>query len=388
MNWLILTTLLPSLGTLVAATEYIDWTTYKANGVNLGGWLVQESFIDSAWWAAHSKCAIAPDEWTLCANLGRSCGPVLEERYASWITTQDIDRLHAANVNTLRIPTNYAAWVEVPGTKLYSGRQVEYLRKIATYAIEKYQMHVIIDLHALPGGTNGMGHGEAEGHYGWFHNQTALDYSLDAVDAVLEYIQQSGHPESYTIEPINEPVDNRDLSTFGSPLSLSDAGASWVLRYITAVLDKVAAVNPKIPIMFQGGFLSTTYWSSKLDPSANLVFDVHNYYFVGRDAAGHNLTSYICTDAQVSSDPILPVFVGEWSIEAEYQNSLDGRELALNTGLYAFDKHTRGSAYWTAKCFGDAAVDGEGVQADYWNYLAFAEQRMLNPNEAADVCAQ
>ncbi|KAL2859318.1 glycoside hydrolase superfamily [Aspergillus pseudodeflectus] len=315
MTRLIFATLLSYFGTTVAAAEYINWTTYKANGVNLGGWIVQELFIDSAWWAAHSKCAIAPDEWTLCANLGRSCGPVLDQRYASWITTQDIDRLHAARVNTLRIPTTYAAWVEVPGSKLYSGKQVEYLR--------------------------------TEGHYGWLHNQTPLDYTLDAVDAVLEYIQQSGHPESYTIEPINEPVDNGDISTFCSPLSLSHAGTTWVLNYINAVLARVSTVNPKIPVMFQGGFLGPEYWSSNLDPSANLVFNVHNYYFTGRNAAGHNLTSYICSDAQTS-----------------------------------------GSAYWTAKCFGEANVDGEGVQAGYWDYLAVFEQGMLNPDEAANVCAQ
>jgi hypothetical protein len=104
MTWFILTALLSSFGPIVAAADYINWTTYKANGVNLGGWLVQELFIDSAWWVAHSKCAIAPDEWTLCANLGRSCGSVLEQRYASWITTQEIDRLHAASVNTLADP--------------------------------------------------------------------------------------------------------------------------------------------------------------------------------------------------------------------------------------------------------------------------------------------
>jgi hypothetical protein len=204
---------------------------------------------------------------------------------------------------------------------------------------------------------------------------------------VLEYIQQSGRPESYTIEPINEPGDNRDISTFGSPLSLSDPGATWVLHYINAVRDRVATVNPKIPVMFQGGFLGPEYWSSKLDQSSNLVFDAHKYYFVGRNAAGHNLTSYICSDAQTSRDPIFPVFVGEWSIEAKHQNQLGGRALAPNTGLDAFAEHTRGSAYWTAKCFGDANVDGEGVQADYWNYLAFSEQGMLNADEVANVCA-
>jgi hypothetical protein len=36
MTWLILTTLISSFGTILAAAKYINWTTYKANGVNLG----------------------------------------------------------------------------------------------------------------------------------------------------------------------------------------------------------------------------------------------------------------------------------------------------------------------------------------------------------------
>ncbi|KAL3444315.1 glycoside hydrolase superfamily [Aspergillus insuetus] len=353
--------LLPALSAITAAVEYIDWSTYKANGVNLGGWLVQELFIDPPGGQQIRNAQLPPTN-----------GHFVQTSAAPVVVSSSNGTLHGSQHMTRQIarsqrkyladPTNYAAWVEVPGSKLYSGKQVDYLRKIATYAIEKYQMHVIIDLHALPGGTNGMGHGEAEGHCGWFQNQTAFDYSLAAMDAVLEYIQQSGHPESYTIEPINEPVDNRDISTFCSPLPIrcrSNLGAS---------------VNPKIPIMFQGGLLNTTYWSFKLNPSANLVFDVHNSYFIGRNAASHNETSYICSDAETSRDPIFPVFVGEWSIEAEHQNRLEGRELALNTGLYTFSKHTRGSAYWMAKCFGAAAVDDEGG--------------MLNPDEAANICAE
>lgn len=46
------------LGTLPAAfaaphqhPSYVDWRIFRANGVNLGGWLEQESTIDAVWWA-------------------------------------------------------------------------------------------------------------------------------------------------------------------------------------------------------------------------------------------------------------------------------------------------------------------------------------------------
>ncbi|KAL6234973.1 hypothetical protein BDW75DRAFT_240570 [Aspergillus navahoensis] len=368
------------------AAEYLNWSTYEANGVNLGGWLCQESTIDTTWWAQYAKGA--EDEWGLCANQGAQCGPILERRYATYITPADIDKLADAGINTLRIPTTYAAWVKVPGTQLYSGNQISFLRNIATYAITRYSMHVIIDIHSLPGGVNGMAFGEAVGHYGWFKNQTALGYSLQAIDSVLAYVQNSGYPESYTIAPINEPVDNEDLSAFGTPAALSDEGAAWVLNYINAVLDKVKAINQNIPVMFQGSFRGESYWSPLFPHDTNLVFDVHNYYFAGRHATGQNITSYICLDAETGAgDGKFPVFVGEWSIQAEIDNTLAGRQKALNTGLYAFAEHSQGSAYWTAKFSGNATVDGEGTQADYWNYMTWINNDMINPEEGADVCA-
>ncbi|OQE18689.1 hypothetical protein PENSTE_c017G04199 [Penicillium steckii] len=206
-----------------ASSNYLDWKTFNAVGANLGGWLAQESTIDTDWWARYSGGA--EDEWGLCAHQGTKCGPILERRYATWITTTDIDILGAAGVNVLRIPTTYAAWVEVPGSQFYHGNQQSFLSSISSYATNKYGMHIIIDIHSLPGGVNGFPFGEAEGHYGWFNNQTALKYSLDAVDEAISFIQNSNSPQSYTLAPMNEPVDVEDLSVFGTPYSLTDDGA-------------------------------------------------------------------------------------------------------------------------------------------------------------------
>ncbi|KAL4988742.1 glycoside hydrolase superfamily [Aspergillus falconensis] len=272
--------------------------------------LAAESTIDTAWWAQYSKGA--SDEWGLCANQGSQCGSVLERHYATWINPALIDELYGAGANTLRIPTTYAAWVKVQGSRVYSGKQVPFLRNIATYATMKYGMHVIINVHSLPGGVNGMPFDEAEGHFGCY-NQTALNYSLET-------------PESYTIAPINE-AGNKDLSCFGTPLASSDIGAAWVLQYILAVISS-------------GSFRGEAY-----------------------------CITYICSDAEESpGDGKFPVFIGEWSVQAEFDSTLAGREQALNTGL----------SYWTAKFHGNATVDGESTQADCWNYLAFAEQGMIN----------
>jgi len=132
--------------------NFVDWKTYKANGVNLGAWLEQEKDYDIEFWNTGAPDAL--DEWTWCKVLGDKCGPLLEKRYASWVTTSDIDKLAATGINTLRIPTTYAAWIDWPESEFYHGNQQKYLRTISNYAIEKYGMHIIIGLHSLPGGVN------------------------------------------------------------------------------------------------------------------------------------------------------------------------------------------------------------------------------------------
>ncbi|KAL4767081.1 hypothetical protein BDW60DRAFT_212320 [Aspergillus nidulans var. acristatus] len=116
--------------------------------------------------------------------------------------------------------------------------------------------------------------------------------------------------------------------------------------------------------------------------------DFYNYYFAGRSASGANITEYICQDAAAASgDEKFSVFIGEWSIKVEIENTFEGRQKALNTGLSAFSQYARGSAYWTAKFSGNATVDGEGTQAEYWNYLYFMDNNLINPTQGAGVCS-
>ena len=192
---------------------FSGWNTYKANGVNLGEWrrtgtpsetqteysLAITTPLGSWLEVEQSNTpgiipAQYPDEWTYCATEGKAvCGPVLERHYSTWYTTADIDKFAAYGINTLRIPTHYAVWLEVPGSQLYTGNQKQHLKTITDYAIRK-GMHVVIGLHSLPGGVNWLDIGEAFTHLDWWYNATNLDYSLQTIDKVLDFVQASPNP--------------------------------------------------------------------------------------------------------------------------------------------------------------------------------------------------
>lgn len=378
------TTTMASVTATVSAGEWTDWTKYKANGVNLGGWLEQEKVFDQYWWDQYAPEAV--DEWTFCESLGSECGPVLESRYATFVTTADIDKLAAVGVNTLRIPTTYAAWIKVPGSALYHGNQKDYLRKISTYAIEKYNMRVIVGLHSLPGGVNSLDIGEKAGNDGWFFNTTNLGYSLQAVDQVLNFFVETGYPWAFTIYHINEASDNP--SAFASPNTLTTNGTNWIVKYTQGVLSRIARVDKRIPLMLQDCFLGEEHWSPLFPAGTNLVIDTHVYYFAASGVYSQWANGAICGQASVlGGDGKFPVFVGEWALQTLYSNKFANRKNLFDTQRYAWSFYAQGGSFWNIKHNSSAVVDGQGTQKDYWSYEGLIDAGVIHSvNTTASYC--
>lgn len=87
-----------------------------------------------------------------------------------------------------------------------------------------------------------------------------------------------------------------------------------------------------------------------------------------------------------AGDGKFPTFVGEWSIQAELNITFSSRQKSLETGLAAWKKYTRGSAYWTAKFPGNATVSGQGTQVDYWSYETFINLGYTGSTSSALTC--
>ncbi|KAI4604016.1 hypothetical protein KJ359_000142 [Pestalotiopsis sp. 9143b] len=365
---------------------FVNWTHFKANGANLGGWLEKEKTHDPIWWASFGgEASEASDEWTLCGTLGDECGPAFEARYADFLNTTTIDQLASVGVNTLRIPTTYAAWIDVPGSQFYHGNQLTYLREITQYAIEEYSMHIIVGLHSLPGGVNNLDIGEGLMRDGWFYNETNLDYSLQAIDKILDFAQQSGYLNAFTIAPINEASD--DLSSFGTAAGLSDNATNWILKYMDGVFERVEAVDKRIPVMLQDCFKGASFWAPMFDTSKNLVFDSHVYYFAAAGTYSAWVNPAVCGQAEyIAEETTFPVFVGEWSLQVMYNNTLDGRKSIFDTQRYAWSKYVSGGSFWTAVSYSTAVVDGEGTQRDYWSYIDLINAGVITSATDSSYC--
>lgn len=353
-------------------SKFEGWRSYKANGVNLNSWLEIENGN-----TANVIPAPYPDEWSWCGAVGiAACGPVLEKHYAEWFTTADIDNYLAYGINTLRIPTTYAAWLKVPGSNLYTGSQLVHLRTITNYAVSK-GMHIVIGLHSLPGGTNWLDIGEAFTHIGWWYNATNLDYSLKVVDNVLAFIQTSINPNQFTLSPINEPCD--DFSKFATPNTVSyPEGVNYLNTYMRAVYAKIQKVNKNIPLMITDSFMGASYWAPYYTQDMNVVFDSHFYFFAAAGVYSEYVSQITCGQAQASVISF-PVFVGEFSLQSRYNNTLAGRREVYQSQVYAYSNYLAGGAFWGGKLDVPALVDGEGRQNDYWSLTNLIKDGVVLP---------
>ncbi|TIA32210.1 glycoside hydrolase [Aureobasidium pullulans] len=296
------TTTVPASTTSLASGEWTDWTIYSANGVNLGNWLEIERSNNQYFWDSYVNGSAVTDEWTFCKTLGNECGSVLEAHYGSAVTTETIDKLTSVGVNFLRIPTTYAAWIDLPGSELYHGNQQTYLKTICDYAISTYGMRVVIGLHSLPGGVNGLDIGEASGHDGWFYNETNLEYSYKAVSAMLSFVEALSYSWAYTLSVLNEASDNPSAFATADTLTTNDC------------------------------FLGEEHWSSYFASTANLVIDTYIYYFAASGIYSEYVNSAVCGQASVApGDGKFPVFIGEWSLQVLYNNTYEARESIFNT---------------------------------------------------------
>ncbi|CAG5144458.1 uncharacterized protein ALTATR162_LOCUS1550 [Alternaria atra] len=317
--------------------NFINRKTFKANGANLGGWLEKEQ--------------------THGPSLNK-CASVFEERYASFINTTTIDELANVGVNTLRIPLTYAAFIEIPGSQLHHGNQLKLLKTITDYATNKYNMHVIFGLHSLPGGVNNLDIGEALFHQDWFQNSTNLDHSFQAVDGVLNFIKNSGHINAFTIAPINEASD--DFAGFGSAAGLTTKGTDWINTHFDGVLKKIAK---------------------------NIVFDSHIYYFAAAGTYTGYVNPAVCGKAQyITQETKFSVFVGEWSLQAIYNNTLNTRKTIFDAQRYAWNKYLAGGSFWNGVSYATAKVDGDGTQREYWSYIDLIHQGFITKITKKSYC--
>lgn len=166
-------------------------------GVNLGGWLVLEKWMTPYMFA---DCD-AEDELSLYKKLDAS---ILKERYAlhrkSYITERDFQLIQKMGLDFVRLPIPYFIFDDVAP---YVGC-INYVDQAFTWA-ETYGLKILLDLHTVPEGQNGLDNSGLKGICKWHTKQVNIDQAVYVIERLA--MRYGQHPHLYGIEVLNEPAD-------------------------------------------------------------------------------------------------------------------------------------------------------------------------------------
>lgn len=311
-------------------------------GVNLGGWLVLERWITPSVFSGVS----AKDEYGLCKELGAEKSKELLERHRDvFITEEHIKRLAELGLNTLRLPVGYWLFGNEPpyvdGCKQYVDRCFDWA--------EKYNLKIILDIHAAPGSQNGMDHSGQSGIIGWTepaNQQKTLEFLeklTEAYDAKLTLVG---------VEVLNEP--HWDI--------LSELLVEFYARADRIVRQNCpSSVRTIVHDSFRPKQTSKALRKAKLD----VALDVHLYQLYTPEDRQLDLEGHI-KKAEREWRKLLKaltkhhwVLVGEWSVAMYelYQNidqpsrqyTNDDYQKYSLTQRQVFENAGANWTYWTAR---------------------------------------
>ncbi|KAK5699374.1 hypothetical protein LTR17_023304 [Elasticomyces elasticus] len=277
-------------------------------GVNLGGWLVCEPWMNPSLFDGEV------DEWSLCNSLGKdACLERLENHWSTYYTRDDLVEIKNAELisrTAIRIPLGYWA-VDLLDYEPYVSGQYPYLIRAVQWANE-LGLDVMIDLHGAPGSQNGWEETGLVGAIGFVDNSSNSDRSLNVLqNLTTEFTKEIYGGAVTNIELLNEPI-------------FADAA---LRKFYTAGADIVGPANASgINVTIHDAFYNPPTWAnydphdaSAQSPGEFLTLDTHQFWaFPPLDTLPEpQILKHICdfaTALKINNTGIPPTLVGEWSL--------------------------------------------------------------------------
>jgi glucan 1,3-beta-glucosidase len=325
---------------------------HALTGVNLGGWLVVEKWLTPGIFSDTD----AIDEYTLSRHpRGKA---ILDKHRRSFITESDFKWLHDHSINLVRIPVGYWVFDVIDG--YYP--TVHYLDQAMKWA-EKYEIDVIIDLHAAPGSQNGFDSSGQKGAIKWYDSDKNKKQTIDVLRKIVKRYSTSS--SLWGIEILNEPISKgrfRELRRF----------------HQDAYNTLSTSVPDHINIIFHDSFRpflsALTFWPHK---PKNIIMDVHWYAFPPSilNIRQYNFISKLLRQIGIRYLSLWQkIIVGEWSsvMPQKYFDAAPTNKhmqilednIAMQRRIY--DRATAWT-YWNYK------AEGDGM----WNFRDLVERKII-----------
>ncbi|GIC90984.1 glycoside hydrolase family 5 protein [Aspergillus udagawae] len=358
----------PSRSYLKSHNDTFDYNSEKVRGVNLGGWLVLESWITPSIFEAAGDSVV--DEYTLCQVLGKDEAKArLQNHWNTFITQDDFLSIAQAGMNHVRIPVGYWAVAPLAGEPYVDG-QLDVLDNAIIWA-KNAGLKVMIDLHGAPGSQNGFDHSGRRGPTHWQQGNT-VKQTLEAIRGLAErYAPKTD--VMVAIEAINEPAIYNGINL------------DELKQYYYDVWGTVRDYNHDTTVVLHDGFLPVDSWNGFMNVESGcwyVMMDTHHYEMFDDALRNLSIDDHINNVCQFSRDHLQ--HADKWTVVGEWTGGINDCAKVLNGSgsvaglsdleklhirrfieaqLDAYEKST-GWLFWTWKTEGSSACDMQDLLAN------------------------
>ncbi|KAJ0398415.1 hypothetical protein P43SY_001722 [Pythium insidiosum] len=193
-----------------------------AQSVNLGSWFVAEYWMstDSPLWKGVPPKVGITGEYGTMKYLGKEQGTKnFENHWSTWITEKDIKEIADAGLNTVRVTVGYWIVNDVDDSessevsKTYAKGGLKYLDVLINKWAIKYNLAVMVSLHAHEGSQNGIDHSAPVEMWKtqWSDKPENVKSSLRLATFIAKRYKKS--PAFLGLNLMNEPTRPTDYPT-------------------------------------------------------------------------------------------------------------------------------------------------------------------------------
>ncbi|KDO35470.1 hypothetical protein SPRG_00317 [Saprolegnia parasitica CBS 223.65] len=354
-----------------------------ARGVNLGGWLVLERWMTSyaELWKKVPESIKDHGEHAAMAAVGRATAdPLVKMHRDEWITEDDIKEIASFGMNMVRVPVGW--WIyekpEETDWQHFTPGGLEYLDRLMNEWAIKYNVAVLLDIHATKGSQNGREHGAAP----VFGATNFTDYAVN-VDRTIEtgrfLVDRYKHEPAFLgLQLLNEPEwwQEKNQGTDRTKLKQFYKDLYATTRALCG--DCVVVIAPFLSEQDS----SHAEWGTLFPDSSpvNNWIDWHKYLKWGFE--GQNMDQITSSGVDNIEKDLKAwrgnnrVFMGEWSLghpDSAHAQFQDDAKVALlgQRLLNALDAAKAGWTFWSWKAdYGTRYGDG-------WNMRSLLRDKLL-----------
>lgn len=352
----------------------------KVKGVNLGGWLVLEKWMDPHLFD-HTK---ADDEYYLAHDLPADTYQArIEQHRANFITEADFLHIASLGFNLVRLPVPYFVF----GDRAPFIGAIDCVDKAFNWA-EAYGLKVLLDLHTAPDGQNGFDNGGISGVCKWASEPDEVEFEKSVAARLAK--RYGNRPGLFGIEVLNEPAATKEIfddmkrryppRDAGMAAGSAPISFNFLCHYYLDCYQRLRSILPADKrIVFHDGF-ALNKWKSFFTSHNfhNVILDTHQY-LTGIETTDHDAFIRACQNKlkqlvrQIDEvSQYVPVMTGEWSLFNSYAAGINTQG-GINPTQHQFAGATHHNqaqlqAIYQRLWDKQTAAWNHGIGSIYWTY--------------------